>query len=224
MYDFWFTLGSAIMNPSLLAAINAVPPVFNLVDRTITETAGGAVTFNNPNTTTAGLLDQNATGLVRDAIWNFLQKNPAVPSKFGPPPISIYTAGKFCQLLTIPAMGFAANVSLANSAYTASLKGALPATFSGRFPAYLGLCLVDAILQTKLAAQAPDPDVNNSVAQFGIDSSPTSTEWPVITGYAAHPSLTAASSSLLAGAASPWLITCGDQFLFWAPNNERAIL
>ena len=220
MYDFWFTLGSAIMNPALLTTISAVPPVFTRVNRTITETGGTPPLIN---TTTAGLLNATSTPLVRDAIWNFLQTYPAIPSKSGPP-ISIYTAGKLCQLLTIPAIGFVANVGLANTAYTASLSGASPATFSESFPAYLGLCLVDPALQTKLAALLPDPDVANSVAQFGINSSASSTEWPVITGFAAHPSLTAATSSLLAGPASPWLTTCGEQFLYWGPQNDRAIL
>jgi hypothetical protein len=222
MYDFWFTLGSAIMNPALLDAINAVPPVFNLVDRTITETVGGKQTFKYANKTTAGLLDQESTCLVRDAIWNFLSKNPAVPSKSGPPPISIYTAGKFCQLLTIPMISFAVNVGLANTAYTDSLKGALPGAFSERFPAYLGVCLVDTTLQAKLAAPPPDVDVDNSVAQFGIDKG--GTEWPVITGFAADPNLAKATGSLLNVPNGPWLKTCDDQFLFWEANNERAIL
>jgi hypothetical protein len=221
MYDYWFTIGSGIMDTGLLVAINAVPPVFNLVDRTISETVGG-VTTTLPKNATAGLLVKDPTTNVRLAIWNFLKQSPAV-RPFPVPPISILTAGRFCQFLTVAAIGYAANNNLANQAYTAALQGADPGTFSPGFPAFLGACLIDSTLATKVATNnLLDPDVQTAVTQFGIDTSPQSNEWPVLTRFAADGNFVTASGNLLNGAT--WATGCLDQFLFWVGKNEHAIL
>jgi len=219
MYDFWFSLGAAIMDPTLINVVNAAGPVFNRVTREIIETdSTGAVTFQETNTLTAGLIDVTATTTVRGAIASFTQSNPAAP------PVSVYTAGKWCQLVAVTTINFAQDIGLANQAYVASLGANQTTTFSSRFPAFLGVCLIDGGMVSRLLNPAASPDLPEALAEFGISSDPTSIERTTISAFVANTNFQTASGNLLNSPGTPWDFGCLDQFFFWAGENERAII
>jgi hypothetical protein len=227
MYDLWFTLGSAIINPALLDAITAVGGVFTPVfQRQITETDNtGKQTFISTNSKTAGLLDNIQTSTARIAIRDFLL-NSNVPA----PPISIYTAGRMSQLVTLPNINFDTLIrdktsGGASGAYADAAK-AFPAPYSAAFPAVLGLALIDGTLLSLI----PTPGNANLVAvmqEFGLSADLKSPERQALSMATADKRFTDASASLLSGTASsdtPWQDLCSDQLFFWDTQNARAVL
>jgi len=125
MYDLWYSFGTAIMSPGLLTRLQGLEPEFQLVTRTITETADPEPTgmYDPPLTddTFAGVLDSDSTTDVRKAIWTYLTQAQTSPTR-SIPPVSIYTAGKFCQLLNVPTTDFFEDIiANANAVYKDAL-------------------------------------------------------------------------------------------------------
>jgi len=225
MYDYWYTIGRAIMDPGLLTAVNGADPApyFERVTRKMTETdSAGNTTTVADNSATAGLLAEDNTISVRSAIWNWLSANPVSAGNPPlPPPISIYTAGRFCQFLTIQSIDFVTRIAEANNAWRVSSQGADPATFSERFPAFIGACLIDGDLAQKVATPG-DPDLQDAITQFGINAG--SPEFGVANRLVNHEDFITSQGHLLSDPDATWTDTCGDQFFFWVGKNERAVL
>jgi hypothetical protein len=243
MYDLWYTIGRAIMDPGLLNAVQtaitaaeagdaasgiAPAPAFQRVTRRITEfDDAGTQTFLANKPYTSGLLSKSATtGVpgattgVRGAIWDWMSANPvAAANPPLPPPISVYTAGRFCQFLKVNQFDFVNRIAQANAAYQGALQGADPSTFSERFPAFIGCCLIDGELAGKAATPA-DPTTQIAATQFGMNTA--SPEWAVATR-TAH-GLLAVRNALLSDPNGDWSSLCPDQFDFWEPQNARAII
>jgi hypothetical protein len=220
MYDFWFTLGTAIIDPSLLTTVKPValgpPAVFTTISqRTITEPD---TRFSFTNTKTAGLLDADQTPLARAAIRSFIQHNPAAP------PVSIYTAGRFCQLLLVDEIGFADIIDAAHNAYTDAVKG-YTGSFPPAFAAVLGLCLIDENLLKFIikdtGQQSPDQQLISFMGEFGMNPDRTSPERSVLNTFAKDSRFQKAAHTLMTG--PTWQELCGDQFFFWG-QNARAVL
>src|SRR5215472_11625764 len=96
MYDLWYTLGVAVIQPELLDAIKAAGPVYDLIDRLVIEVQDGERILR-PKDPRAGLLEKRPTTSVRVAIAKFVKQfSPSAP------PIGIYTAGRFCELVVLP--------------------------------------------------------------------------------------------------------------------------
>jgi hypothetical protein len=215
MYDFWFTLGSAIMRPELLKVISTGAYFERLKKRDIVETNQAGTKKTYPNTTTPGLLRNKETTDVRNNIRQYYLRNTP-----GAPPVSIFTAGRFSQLLLVPEIGFEASVNLAHQAYHDALQGT-PERFSNGFVAFLGLCLVDS--KVTIWFQTPtDPGLLDALSEFGIDPDFTKPELQVLTRYIAAKNFTTAQGNLLNGFG--WPSGCVEQFLFWEGKNEHAIL
>jgi len=173
--------------------------------------------LNYTNDKTAGVLDPKSTTNVRLAIRSYLKQIPSSP------PVSIYTAGKLCVLLNVPTnQFFTDNMALASAAYKDALANN-PANFTPGFPAFLGLCLIDGVLSTKVADPA-DMGLIEAIGEFGINSDPTKPEWNVIDKFVGHPKFQEAQGSLLNDANTSWRPNCGDQFFFWVGANEHAIM
>jgi len=235
MYDFWFTLGSAIINTALIdeifsiAVVKNVPVVFKPIgSREIIDPDDGTTPFDSTNTATAGLLDPGNTATLRTAIRNFF----AIP-KISAPPISIYATGRMAQLVSLP------NINLGylvkdptigiNGAYTDAVK-ALTHTFSPSqgFAAALGLSLIDATLRAEIAK--PSQCFKDFTSDFGLSDD----EITVLTNTNSDKRFAAVSSSLLNGnglplpggtkVSTPWQDLCSDQFFFWDTQNRRAVL
>jgi hypothetical protein len=233
MYDFWYTIGRAVMDRSLLTALqNANPaPLFSRINRTILETdATGKVTFSYTNTDTAGLLTKANTESVRDEIWDWMVANPVVSGNANPPlppPISIYTAGRFCQFLTVDQFDWVKRIETLNDAYNAALAPAQPKDLSERFPAFLGVCLIDEDLTAKVSIP-DDAGFRKAATQFGITVG--STEWGVIDRLMTEPPegqskpFLDVQEEMMADPNGDWAELCGNQRDFWEPQNERAIV
>jgi hypothetical protein len=140
MYDFWFTMGAAIVKPALLDAIVNAKPAFDFLQRIIVEIEDGVPVLlpKGPNT---GVLENASTTNVREAIAKFVRNFSS-----SAPPIGIYCAGRFCQLVEIPFFdpaqsqnsAFKDILKLANTAYLTAV-GAGPDSKLPMFPAFLGL-------------------------------------------------------------------------------------
>lgn len=212
MYDFWFTLGRAIMRIDLLDVIEKTAHFERLRERDIIETDMHGARKTLTNTVSAGLLQPDPTTAVRKAIRKYYVDHHVA----GAPPVSIFTAGRFSQLLQVPAIGFRKNVELAGQSYRNALQGHSE-RFTNGFVAFLGLCLVDSIITTEFANPS-DPDLLDAIQEFGIDP----LELPNIVRYIGDEPFQKAQSDLLNG--SGWPCGCLEQFRFWKGKNEHAIL
>jgi hypothetical protein len=219
MYDLWFTLGSAIMDPGLLDAVENSGPVFQRVERRTTEPTTG---FDEINTTTAGLLQSQPTTSVRQAIAAFLRTKSVTP-----PPVSIFTAGKLCQFLTIPEIGIREAIGAGNTAFqkVAQASAPLKAPSQG-FVAILGLCLVDPglVFLIKNPDQDADASAHGAAVEFGLSAF----EWGIIGRFVTQSDFAGGQQRLFNtpqfAAFDPWIRCCGEQFVFWNGQNDRAVL
>jgi hypothetical protein len=160
MLDFWFALGGAIIEPEFVELVKkTASQVFTKVDRTITETLD---THTKKITCpAAGLLHELPTKTLRTTIRQHLS------ARMPTPPISIYTAGKLAQLVVVPKSNFGKAIRLAQGAYKAAIKEySISAPWPWRslfFPAFFGLCLVDARLTDK---RPKDPEFVEALDGF----------------------------------------------------------
>src|SRR6185437_5321501 len=219
MYDLWYALGYAISTPALLDAIKAktdVTPAFiRLKGRTFTEVRNDGTSYTILNTRTAGLLDMTATASVRSLIHS---KLPA-----GHPPVSFYTAGKFCQFLAIGKIdsanqrGIKEIITLANVAYAAQVGAN---AVSPAFLALVGLSLIDAAARVLLAGATGAK--NDLLTEFGVSNAQEIT-W--ITNISANQNnFQAAQTSLLTGDNNTWDPNegCSELFFSWDGGNAKS--
>ena len=184
------------MNPNIVTPADAVAPVI--------QDSGFVV---------AQMID-NIRGIVSEAVHGVL------PSA---PPISLYTAGKFCQFLTVSAYDFKANIKLANSAYQAVAKG-LSGTRSPNYPAFLGLLLIDSGLTDSLGATsfAPTP-ANQALTEFQISNASEITSFQTLATSAS--SFRTAQANLLGGVGTDTTWTsCREQFLGWSVHTDAMVI
>jgi hypothetical protein len=223
MYDTWYALGyaistSSIGTPGLLKTItditDATPAFVKLKARIFTEVKADGSSYVIVNNRTAGLLDMNVTANVRKTIHG------ALPA--GSPPVSYYTAGKFCQFLTIGLIdsankrGFKEIIYLANGVYAAQVGGA---AVSSGFLALVGLSLIDTTARGVLAGSvAPKPDL---LSEFGVSNAQ---EITMITNISKDATFQAAQASLITGDGNTWDPNegCSEQFFSWDGGNAKS--
>ena len=230
MYDLWFTIGTAITDTPPAPAPAPVPLIMDIMkaspaaaftrlqERDLVETiAGGAPATVVANNTTCILLVNAGTTAVRQVIAQNLATKP-VP----PPPISIFAAGKICQLLVLNT-GFTAALVSARTAYTH--LGVIAAPSAG-FIAMLGLCLIDPTLSSYIKDPTLDPSAPALIAAAKTEFRLSNTEWVAVQQFVGDPAFIAAKSSIFGGLApeDPWQYCCGEQYLFWDTRNERAVI
>lgn len=217
MYDLWLTLGTAVKQPGLLDTIIAAGVKFNRVIRITIETSPTTGTNVFQERHAAGLLEPAATTKVRQAIRDALKGKGATP-------ITIFTAGRFCQFLSLSAADF-------NPAKPVDFKGVVngfhaiyrkasatgPADLSAPYTAFLGACLVDGTLSGKV--QAPDTDLAAALVEFGVDL--TTPEGKVVAATINDPDFDKVQASFLT---SPtWEVGCHETLFFWVGKNEHAV-
>jgi hypothetical protein len=217
MYDLWFTIGSAILDPTVIDAVTAANPRFDLLTERDLVEEGPATILRNK--TTAGLLEPAATTAVRNAIAAKLKNGP-VP----PPPVSIFAAGKVCQLLTIPQVGYRQALTLANQAIVA-VAGHIASPSAGLI-AMLGLCIIDPTFTGLVLT--PANDTSGVLPQAADEFRLSRQEWDIVNQYVNRPEFLRASHRLfndpLNAAFDPWQNCCSEQYVFWVGKNERAII
>jgi hypothetical protein len=219
MYDFWYALGTAVIDPAFLndLLVTGQPQFTPVPVRVITEQDGtGAQTAAFTNKTTAGLLEINSCTAFRNYVrQRIIQFSTAAP------PISIYTAGRFSQLLCATKIGFKNLIGKLTTLYKSKSGNSHPAA---AFVAAIGVCIIDQRLATQVALYPGQPIAQAFFVEFGITSS---TDQTFLSGFCGNQAFTDVQKALLKGTAStdtPWQDICPDQYLYWAPQNDRAII
>ena|ERR1017187_1546456 len=132
----------------------------------------------------------------------------------------LYTAGKFCQILTVPAYNLKTNIGLANQGYQAAVKN-LPTKRSPNFPAFLGVFLMDPQLAHSLSGPSP------TIAQKRVGRVPDNGpgEISAFQNLANPGDFMTAQSNLLGNVAGPptWT-TCREQFVGWSPRTDGMVI
>jgi hypothetical protein len=241
MFDLWYATGAVVMFPEILDEISTKGDAAGVAAG---RTAGAPLFFHvptiqfcdgqNPN---APLQNPNSNGaaavpVIRDSgfvVADILEDvRTAVKDavhKWFPfaPPISLYTAGKFCQILTVAAFDFRNNVKVANQGYAAAVKH-LPAKRSPNFPAFLGVLFMDAGLSATLSGAAGSATVaKQALAEFQITDAGEVSAFQTL----AKPGNFLVAQSNLLGNASPsqptWT-TCREQFIAWSPRTDAMVI
>jgi hypothetical protein len=224
MYDFWFTLGVATIKPALLDEINGSGPAFDFVDRLTIEITGGLPALR-PKAPGTGLLEAAPTTKVRETIAKFVRNfSPAAP------PIGIYCAGRFCQMMKIPFFSstqpgdssFKDIITLANQGYIKAV-GAGPASNLPMFPAFLGLCLMDGNFVFEF--DNPTPKLTEAVSEFGIVIGDASRDWQIAKAFVKTDEFSKATQLLMVSNMSCWAGggNTFEQMFFWIGKSEHAI-
>jgi hypothetical protein len=171
MTDLWYTYGAMVADPGLLAAIGNANPIFQLIDMDVTETVTGqpANTYNRP---AAGYLDSTSTTNLRQVIRDYVVAN--LPA--GAPPISLYTAGKMCQLWNTHQSGLTDAINDANAAFTRA--GGKAAASSTALLTIVGLSLLDTNFVTRYVLSTKPSVVAATAAEFGLN--PAGAEWKTV--------------------------------------------
>jgi hypothetical protein len=222
MYDLWYTLGVAVIRPELLDAIKAAGPVYDLIDRYVIEVQKGEQTLR-PKDPRAGLLEHNPTTNVRVAIAKFVKQfSPSAP------PIGIYTAGRFCELVLLPNFASALPssssmkdvINLAHTAYDGAI-GHGPQSTLPTFPAFLGLCMMDGNFVA--AFKKPTTLLKQAVSEFGITIDPKNLEWQIANLFVKAQEFRQAVKLFMASDMTGWTSNTADQIFFWDGFTEHAI-
>jgi len=225
MYDFWYSLGAAVVDPGLLDAISKARPEFTFVERTVVEKVGANwFARSGPRT---GLAERDSTTRVRVAIAKYLKvKNFPMP-----PPIGIYSAGRFCQLMNIPFFQstetnstFRNIIRLTHQAFTEA-SAAAPAPALATLPAALGMCLLDGQISGGIR-KLPKPGsisvkaLEQILGEFHIDLS--GPHGRLLKLFVKDPQFKSAVNFLMAGDENPWDRTGNtlEQAVFWIDDGS----
>jgi hypothetical protein len=210
MTDFWFIFGAMVIDPTLRDQIVARKPYFERIGATITEISAvtGTSTLAVP---AAGYLQDpdttNMRGFLRD--W-------AAPKYKNPPVISLYTAGKMCQLANTFPLYAIKSIDSANAVFVSAAKGKLTAPYSTDLATLLGAIFIDH----QLASAMLNKTSNGIAKEFGIDPAGGSAEWDVISTVAGDPGLAAAHTDLFSGRS--WVPFCGQVMIYY-DDFKRAV-
>ncbi|MBS1857039.1 MAG: hypothetical protein JST11_16840 [Acidobacteria bacterium] len=248
MYDFWFTLGVAIMQSDFFGTVSA-PPDFNHIVRLTVETDTSVTPpkiEKFENTISAGKLDSNGAPKFRAALNKQLKTLAAAGMIPPPPPTSVYAAGRLSQLLLVPELGFSGEqgfFAVAHEAFSSAVAdtNANVSTFPATFPAFLGLCLIDGGLRALLrndgridrvmltkeleVANRPDgpivDDLGELLDEFGISRDANSPERKVLTGFLNGTE--GVVQDMVRRNGNPWQFGCPDWLVYWSPQSDRAV-
>jgi hypothetical protein len=211
MMDFWTVLGNLTMDyPGLLNTAATPMPGFTKISMAVVQ-----VTSDLPPTVktfakkAAGYLLQDDTNDLRTRLSNYTRAKYGKPA----PVVSLYTAGKVCQLLnTFP--GLKGALSSANAMVMDATKSKPPKTMW--FAALLGVCLIDS----KLSTLVNDPIHWGIAKEFGgIDpGDKCSEEGVAILAVINHKDFGTVQKSILT---APSWDQCKEQ-LFFYPGFENA--
>src|SRR5580698_6411616 len=221
MYDIWYAMEIAIMRPTLVGKIGQ--PAFTFVRRQLIETdSNGNVVFQTNGSPSTGNIDETDSAAVRVTIANFVKGFSA-----SAPPISLYCAGRFCQMVNIAQFdtntpgdtSFQAIVNLYHSAYASALGSGTESSLD-TFPAFLGLMAFDSTLVSEMnPVSARLPEV---LDEFGIALN--SREWDIASEFGADPNFGSAFQLLMEGNANPWLDNPTNEPIFFWDNDHSSHL
>ncbi len=223
MFDLWHTLGTILVFPTeFFTASDALTasvgrPLFENVPLVYSEerdaqgiaigAQGSKYSYVNK---VGGNLDGNITTAARTMLATFLSNH------YGPlaPPVGIYTAGKFCQMLTVPSFDFKSSMTAFANAFKAA--GGVAISPSPCFLALVGASLIDA----SLAAVLIDPSDPRRAAiyqEFRV----TDTEKAVLSAFIHDKKFGDTQKKFLED--PPDWDCCSGQFLFWVGHNEHMV-
>ncbi len=204
MTDFWYTFGALTVKPELLDIIGATNPKFQFIPEIIVE---NNVPFVSK---AAGFLDKNSTSVVRDVIQNYLLSNfPDCDIT-----VSLYTAGKFCQMWNASLMSLKTAIPDANTAFVGANQS-LNVTPSKHLLILMGVCLID----DGLTANLTNPSTHDIAKEFFIMPDSASAEWTLLQNWLADLKFAAAQKNLMTN--PTWDFGCIQDFVF-DPSFIRA--
>jgi hypothetical protein len=212
MMDFWTVIGNLTMDyPGLLNTAATPMPRFPKISMAVVQVTSDmppqVKTFAKQ---AAGYLVEGDTNDLRTRLSNYTR------GKYGTsaPVVSLYTAGKVCQLLnTFPGLKDA--IVYANAMVMDATKSKPPKSMW--FAALLGLCLIDF----KLSSMVNDPIHWGIAKEFGgIDpGDKCSEEGVAIRAVIDHPNFATAQKNILA---APSWDQCKEQLFFYAGFENAA--
>lgn len=212
MTDLWYTYGAMVADPGLLAAIGATNPKFSLIGMNVTETPAGQapLIYTRP---AAGYLNGDSTTQVRETIRDYVTaKLPA-----GAPPISLYTAGKMCQLWNTHKGPFQASIATAHAAFSKAI-GKLDA--STALLTIVGLCLLDTNFVTGTLLGTDQGAIDDSAREFNLDRQ--GGEWKALQSLIKDPDFGKAHKALFTAPCWDGLQACAEVIMFYG-NFIRAV-
>jgi hypothetical protein len=220
MLDLWHTLGTILVFPDdFFSASDALVkqiggPLFEWVPQVYSEERdANGVALSGPFATfvnkVGGNLDKNITTAARSMLAQYVATHHGELA----PPISIYTAGKFCQMLTVPSFDFKNKMNAFVTAFRRA--GGTSLSPSRYFLSLAGVSLLDFDLSATLS-DASDPDRLGIYKEFRV----TDPEKAVMTAFVKDPDFIRAQKLLLD---PPDWDSCLEQFSFWAAHNERMV-
>jgi hypothetical protein len=216
MFDFLYTLGLCVIRPALVKAVSDLHPKFFRVQRTITEIdAAGKETVVSKGSPQTGNLDKDSTEAVRARIGQFVKGYSQ-----SAPPIGIYTAGRFCQLVNVPYFSsaklnnssFADIVALFHSGYLEAMHSEPESTLP-TFPAFLGLIAMDAKMRFQF--NQPTDQLDRVLSEFGIVRG-RDREWDIALRYDASQGFQEGVTLYMQSDSDPWEdVGSGETFFWW---------
>jgi len=190
------------------------PVLFRQIAKVVSEeqdSKGMAVAGTTFTNLVAGTVDSNTTTAIRQALRDFNMRHFPQTT----PPIGIYAAGSFCQMLTVPSFKFETNMrSFAKVFEAAGWNSDMQP--SQYLLALAGVSLLDAELSGVLA-DASDPRQARVHKEFQITSG---AEKELLTKFTKAPEFGETQGSFLS---VPNWIRCRQQFFFWAEHNESMV-
>ena len=171
MMDFWFILGASAIEPKLLDCVGT--PKFERIGWVCLE----------QSQTGLGMVLKKAAGYLDTP--SLLQLRKDLRKGYGKmftgiPPISVYAAGKICQLYGTSWNSFLRIIRNIHDKYTDAIKATGLKNPSSKFACLLGACIIDQ----NLCALLPQASGKDYAMEFGYDldhlSAQDSDEWKTI--------------------------------------------
>jgi hypothetical protein len=212
MTDLWYTYGAMVADIGLLNKIGDANPQFKLIGMDVTETVDGEVK-PQVRRLAAGFLDSDSTTLVRETIRDYVAKN--LPR--GAPPISLYTAGKMCQLWNTFKDGMLTSISKAHAAYD---KAAGKSAGSTALLTMVGLCLLDRNFVTEILLSQDQSLITAAAKEFDINQQ--GADWKVLQSLLKDTTFGDAHDLLFKAPCWDGIQACAEVFVFYG-NFKRAV-
>jgi len=224
MTDIWFIFGSLAMDPDLLKEIENVDPSFQRIGM-ITQEVVPVSPDKDPDVhwvtnPAAGYLDEGDTTRVRQVLRDKFAK----PYGDQAPIISLYPAGKICQLWNTAEGGLRRSVKGFHACYSkACVAAPLNNRPSVRLLVAMGACILDSQLCALFQAYAPGQG-DDVVQEFGFapQSLGADPEWAALQAFATHTMDPEDTSRTELFSSSAWDCGCLEYFIFYFSFKRAA--
>jgi hypothetical protein len=199
MFDFWLTMGVIATDSTFLTSLGTIIPFTK---------ATASITVNGTTTSlkAPGTFDDNGVAVAALRTTLQTQLNNRFPG--ANITVSLYTAGKLTQLMTVD--GATVNSVLKNDlgpAFADAFKNAGNPPLGYRDVAYIGACLIDDGLIQAMSTKAVSPQ------DIFFVSPVSSPQWKLVVALIADNRFTTANQTL--SPTATWDFGCFQRFIFY---------